>query len=58
MPCPGSNTKSHVSDYCAIMRKAVCPVCHKLLKITIPDRKMHASIAKFPKHAPLQKDSP
>ena len=51
MICPGSNTKSSVSDYSVAFRVAHCPVCHRLLKITIPDRKMHGNIARFPKHA-------
>ena len=50
MQCTGSEEKSSVSDYNVITRKAHCPVCGKVVKITIPDRKMHSNIAKFAKH--------
>ena len=52
--CEGSNTKSHVSDYDSVFRQSRCPVCHRKLKITIPDRKMHANVARFPKHASIE----
>lgn len=50
MYCKGSGTRSHVSDLNVMFRQANCPVCHKKVKITIPDRKMQGNVAKFSKH--------
>lgn len=52
--CDGSNTKGYVSDYDTVVLKARCPTCQRRLKITIPDRKMHANVARFPKHASVE----
>ena len=51
MNCEGSNKKRHVGDYESVVRIAACPWCGKKgLKITIPDKKMHGNVAKFPSH--------
>jgi phage/plasmid primase-like uncharacterized protein len=51
MKCTGSGTKTSVSDYCVMFRQAHCPVCGKMVKITIPDRKMNGNVAKFANHS-------
>lgn len=50
MICSGSNTLHSVSDYNVLLMEALCPVCGKRIKITIPDRELHGNRAKFPKH--------
>ena len=55
--CNMSNQKRHVSDYDVAVRISNCPQCQRQLKITIPDRKMHANLARFPKHAIGAKDN-
>ena len=50
MICSGSGTKSYVSDGAVIDKMAICPICGKKVKITIPDRKMYGNLAKFSKH--------
>lgn len=49
--CEGSGTKSHVSDLSVMDKQATCPVCHKKVKITIPDKDMHGNVAKFSSHS-------
>jgi len=48
--CTGSGKLSSVSDFNVLTKHANCPVCHQKVRITIPDRKMHANRAKFAKH--------
>ncbi len=49
MTCKGSGTLSSVSDLSVLNKSAACPICHKKVKITIPD-KMHENRARFAKH--------
>lgn len=49
--CEGSGIKSHVSDLAVMAKMATCPSCHKKVKITIPDKDMHANVAKFSSHS-------
>lgn len=52
--CPGSGSRSHVSDLSVITRKANCPKCGRRLRITIPSSD-NGNTAKFPKHSKQEK---
>ena len=48
--CSYSGFKHSVSDHSLYDKKAICPVCQQKVRITIPDKDMHANVAKFVKH--------
>lgn len=50
MICEGSNTKSYVSDYNAVLKKARCNSCGKVVKVTFPNKEL-PNLAKFPRHS-------
>lgn len=54
--CNGSNIKQTVSDYGVITRRAICPECKRLVRITIPDRKLNGNLAKFTPHSSRMKN--
>ena len=51
MICPGTGRTKHVSDYNVLMKQAPCPMCGKVVKISIPDKEMHGNTAKWSKHS-------
>ena len=50
MNCPFSGMKLHASIYDCMNKKTECPHCHKKVKVTIPDPKMHESVVKLANH--------
>lgn len=51
MKCEFSGKTDTVDDYSIMNKKINCPKCGIMVKITIPNKKMHSNMAKFASHA-------